>query len=172
MENTTKTPEIDGFEAPRQAILDHCLALAPFDGWTGRMFADAIRAADIDAATAKAAFPAGRARRDQILVGGHGRDDGRGDDGARFFGAADSAKKSLGRFWRALMRCGPTRRLCGARRRCWRRRPRGRSPLSSSGRRADTIWRGLGDKSTDYQFLHQAGDPVRCSHINHGAMAG
>ena len=59
MENTKKIDDTDGFESARIAILEHCLALAPFDGWTSGMLADAAVAAGVSSATSKAAFPGG-----------------------------------------------------------------------------------------------------------------
>lgn len=59
MENRQKNKNIDGFEPARTAILEKCLDLTPFDGWTRKMLADATAAADVDSATARAAFPGG-----------------------------------------------------------------------------------------------------------------
>ena len=151
MEKSTKTREIDGFEAARRAILDHCLALAPFDGWTGRMLADAIRAANIDAATAKAAFP--RGVRDVIRYWSAVTDETMAE-AMTSPGFADQRirEKVTGA---VLARLDALRADKEAvRRSAALMAAPSMGPLAAKlvWASADTIWRGLGDKSTDFNF--------------------
>ncbi len=151
MENPDKTGGDDGFEAARAAMLDHCLTLAPFDGWTSRMLASAILAADVDAGTAKAVFPAGvrdvirywSAITDEKMAEAMAapgfaeqriRDKVAGAVRARFDLLRED-KEALRRSAAAL--AAPTMGPLGAKL-VWVT--------------ADAIWRGLGDKSTDFNF--------------------
>lgn len=151
MEKPTETKDVDGFEAARRAILDHCLALAPFDGWTGRMLANATLAADIDPAMAKAAFPGGI--RDVIRYWSTVTDEKMAEEMAapRFpeqrirdkvtaavlarIDALRADKEAVRRS--AALLAAPTM-----------------GPLAAKlvWASADVIWRGLGDKSTDINF--------------------
>jgi len=54
-----KTPENDGFEEARAAIFATALGLAPFDGWTALMLRRAADDAGVDRPVQKAAFPRG-----------------------------------------------------------------------------------------------------------------
>ena len=151
MENTRKNSEIDGFEAARGPILEHCLLLAPFDGWTRRMLGEAILATKVDAATSKAAFPMGV--RDVIrywslvtdekmaaAMAAPGfaeqriRDKVAGAVRARI----DILREDKEAFRRSVaLLAGPTMGPLGAKL-VWAS--------------ADAIWRGLGDRSTDFNF--------------------
>lgn len=151
MENPEQISDRDGFETARTAILDHALALAPFDGWTPRMLADAAAAAGVDAAEAKAAFPGDvrdvlrywSMRIDEQMVEAMSapgfadqriRDKVAGAVRARI----DLLREDKEAFRRsaALMAVPPMAAL--AARLVWAT--------------ADAIWRGLGDKSTDFNF--------------------
>ena len=151
MENAEQIPNSDGFERERSAILDHALALAPFDGWTARMLADAAAAAGVDAAAAKAAFPGGirdllrywSALIDEKMVAAMAapgfseqriRDKVAGAVRARLDILRDD--KEAFRRGAALLATPPMAPL--ATRLVWAS--------------ADAIWRGLGDTSTDFNF--------------------
>ncbi len=151
MENSKKTRDVDGFETARAAILDHCLALASFDGWTSRMLADAIRAADIDAATAKAAFPGGvrdvvrywSAVTDERMAGAMaapGFAEQRIRD--KVAGAVRTRIDLLREDKEAVRRSAALLAVPSM------------GPLAARlvWATADAIWRGLGDKSTDFNF--------------------
>ena len=151
MENAEQIPVFDGFEAARAAILEHALALAPFDGWTARMLADAAAAAGVDAAEAKAAFPGGirdilrywSVRMDEQMIeamSAPGFTDLRIRDkvAAAVKARIDLLREDKEAFRRsaALMAAPPMATLAG--KLVWAT--------------ADAIWRGLGDTSTDFNF--------------------
>ncbi len=151
MENSNESRGADGFEEARQAILDHCLALAPFDGWTGRMLDGAILAANVDTATAKAAFPAGV--RDVIRYWSATVDEKIAEAmAAPGFAEQRIRDKVAGA---VLTRIDLLRVDKEAVR-------RSAAVLAAPSMAhvatrlvwatADTIWRGLGDKSTDFNF--------------------
>lgn len=151
MENHTKSRDVDGFEAARRAILDHCLALAPFDGWTGRMLADAILAADIDQATAKAAFPGGV--RDVIRYWSTVADETMaGAMAAPGFDEQRIRDKVTGAVLARIEALRPDKEA--VRRSAALMAAPTMGPLAAKlvWASADAIWRGLGDKSTDINF--------------------
>ena len=151
MENTSKFATDDGFEPARTAILVKALELAAFDGWTASMFDAAVRSADIPHSDGVAAFP------------------GRIGDLLRYWSmTADSAIAE------AMMapgfRSGKVREKVAN---AVLARIGALAPHKEAARRAaallaaphmaglgvkltwasaDTIWRGLGDKSTDFNF--------------------
>ncbi len=151
MENVDKTCDADGFEAARGVILEHCLALAPFDGWTGRMLSDAIRAADVDAATAKAAFPAGV--RDVIRYWSAVADEMMGDAMAAPGFAEQRIRDKVAGAVRARLEILHDDKEAVRRSTALLASP-SMGPLAAKlvWATADAIWRGLGDKSTDFNF--------------------
>ncbi len=151
MENAKQISNADGFETARSAILEHALALAPFDGWTSRMLADAAAAAGIDAAEAKAAFPGGvrdalrywSARIDEQMVEAMAAP-GFADQRIRekVAGAVkvriDILREDKEAFRRSVALMAVPHMAALASRLVWAS--------------ADAIWRGLDDKSTDFNF--------------------
>lgn len=141
----------DGFEAARAAILAQALELAAFDGWTLLMLRRAGAAAGVTATILTAAFPAGIA---DLLEYWSDQSDGAMRTAmtgpefvrrrirekvafavkARF--AALAPHKEAARRGAATLALPPYARLA----------------LRLSWRTADAIWRGLGDKSADFNF--------------------
>lgn len=141
----------DGFEPARAAVLQEALKQAAFDGWTPLMMRRAAAAAGVDAATLCAAFPAGVA---DLLDYWSGETDTamaaamtgpdfstlRIRDKVAF--AVRTRLDLLRPHKEAVRRAAATLALpvhaSRAARLAWRT--------------ADAIWRGLADKSTDFNF--------------------
>ncbi|MEM9168603.1 MAG: COQ9 family protein [Pseudomonadota bacterium] len=141
----------DGFDDARSAILDEALMLAPFDGWTTAMMREAARAADRDEATRRAAFPGGVAdllefwsrRLDaQMHAAIKGPDAPTERIRAKVAFALNARLDLLADHREAARRAAATAAL----------------PLYAGlaprlvWATADTVWRALGDTSTDYNF--------------------
>jgi len=154
--NQPETTEIDGFEPVRAAILPKMLELAPFDGWTMTTADAAARQADITSAALRAAFPDGI--RDILRYWSHINDQTMGVAMAEpeFAGLKIREKvafavrtrldqlrphKEAARRASALMLLPPYAAL-GA---------------QLAWKTADAIWRGLGDKSTDFNYYSKRG---------------
>ncbi len=141
----------DGFETARIAVLDKALARAPFEGWTPLMMRRACVDAGIDTAFSAAAFPAGIA---DLL-----RFWSKHNDAA--MASAMESPEFAGLRIREKVAFAVMARLSALR------------PHKESARRAtavmalppyamlapklvwstaDAIWRGLGDKSTDFNY--------------------
>jgi len=151
-----KTLENDGFEEARAAIFDAALGLAPFDGWNGLMMRRAAKDAGVDRPVQKAAFPGGV--RDLL----------------RYWSAQADAEM-------VAQMAGPGFKNLKIREKvvfAVRARLDGLRPHKEAARRAaallalppygllggrlawntsDAIWRGLGDKSTDFNFYSKRG---------------
>jgi ubiquinone biosynthesis protein COQ9 len=156
MENITKSHTIDGFEEERRAILAECLVLAPFDGWTAGMLRNAAITAEVDPAAVRAAFPKGvsdvlrfwSGEADRAMVGAMAapgfaekriRDKVADAVLARI--EALAPHKEAARRAAAYLAAPPLSPFEGP-------------PLAAklAWTSADAIWRGLGDKSTDFNF--------------------
>lgn len=143
--------EMDAFEAPRAAVLEHCLLLAPFDGWTRAMLGDAILAANVDKATAKAAFPGGV--RDVIRYWSAVTDEKMAEAmAAPEFGEMRIRDKVAGAV-RARIDILRGDKEAVRRSAALLAAPT-MGPLATKlvWASADAIWRGLGDTSTDFNF--------------------
>ncbi len=146
----------DGFETCRRRILPEALARAPFEGWTGVMVDAAARSAGVDQAAQKAAFPYGirdllwywSGETDRAMLEAMAAPEFSGLKIREKVSFAVRARldalrpdKEAARRAAALLAL-PSYGLLGAR---------------LSWKTADVIWRGLGDKSTDFNFFSKRG---------------
>jgi len=146
-----KNKEMDAFDAPRLAILEHCLLLAPFDGWTRAMLGDAILAANVEKATAKAVFPGGV--RDVLRFWSAVTDEKMAEAmAAPEFGEMRIRDKVAGAV-RARIDILREDKEAVRRSAALLAAPT-MGPLATKlvWASADAIWRGLGDTSTDFNF--------------------
>ena len=156
MEKTEKFEKTDGFEDARAAILDEALALAPFEGWSGRMLEEAVKAAGIDSATASASFP--RGVRDVLRYWSLKTDEAMVEAmNAPGFAEQRIRDKVAGAVRARIEILRPHKeaaRRAAAYLAAPSMSPFGRGPLGAKliWSAADAIWRGLGDKSTDFNF--------------------
>lgn len=146
----------DGFESVREKILEIALGRAAFDGWTASMLDASARDVGIDRAEVKAAFP--RGVRDLLRFWSEQND--------RAMLAAMAAPEFQTKKIREKVGYSVLARL------------KNMSPSKEAARRAaallalptsgllgprlawataDAIWRGLGDKSTDFNFYSKRG---------------
>lgn len=147
---------IDGFEPARRVLLEAALDEAAFDGWNSAMMSKAAKAAGIDASVVAAAFPDGvrdllrywsicndeairEAMADPVFSGLKIREKVAFAVNARL--DVLRPHKEAARRAAALLALPPYTML-GA---------------QLAWRTADTIWRGLGDKSTDFNFYSKRG---------------
>lgn len=149
-------PENDGFEEIRELILSRMLARAPFDGWTSRTLADAAHEAGMGKAEMAAAFPGGVS------------------DILRYWSDQSDADMLDAMKAPAFARLRIREKVAFA----VRARLDALRPHKEAARRAaatlalpiyaalgaklawktaDAIWRGLGDKSTDFNFYSKRG---------------
>ena len=155
-ENTGNKAEIDGFEAARRVLLPKALEMAPFDGWTATMLAAAAREAGISSATLAAAFPQGA--RDLIRYWSETSD-------AEMRRAMDAPEFSVLKVrqkvaFAVCARLDVLRPHKEAARRAaaYLALPQNAALAARlAWASADAIWRGLGDKSTDFNFYSKRG---------------
>ncbi len=148
--------EADGFDAIRRVILPALLARAPFDGWTGRTLNAAAREAGADPAAASDAFPRGIADAlrywsgvsDAAMLGAMAAPEFAGLKIRQKVAFAVRARlDALLPHKEAARRAAATLAL-----------PiHGRLGAELAWKTADAIWRGLGDKSTDFNFYSKRG---------------
>lgn len=151
MENSDEFATVDGFEPAREAILTAALEHAAFDGWTRAVLDAAARAANIPKAEAAAAFPGGirdllrfwSMKADTVMaqaMAAPGFSDGKVREKV--------AKAVLARIDTLAPHKEAARRAAALL----------TTPhMAALGTKltwasADTIWRGLGDKSTDFNY--------------------
>lgn len=155
-ENPDNSADRDGFESVREKILEVALARAAFDGWTASMLEASAREAGIERAALKAAFP--RGVRDILRFWSEQND--------RAMLVAMAAPEFQTKKIREKVGFSVLTRL------------KNMSPSKEAARRAaallalptngllgprlawataDAIWRGLGDKSTDFNFYSKRG---------------
>jgi len=146
----------DGFEDIRERILPRLLARAPFEGWTVRTLADAAKDAGASKAETAAAFPDGVS---DVLRYWSDQSDAamlKAMDAPEFGGlkirekvafAVRTRLGALGPHKEAARRAAATLALPIY------------APLAAklAWNTADAIWRGLGDKSTDFNFYSKRG---------------
>lgn len=141
----------DGFDPARQAILAAALKRAPFEGWTRPMMARAAGEARIDDAALAAAFPGGVA--DLLTYWSEESD--------AAMAVARSSPDYVGKKVREKVASALRARLTALRphKEAARRAAATLAlpvfaPLAASlaWKTADAVWRGLGDKSTDFNF--------------------
>ena len=139
------------FEAERRAVLAEALKLAPFDGWSAQSLRNAGEAAGVDSATLKAAFPEGVANLLQFWSEAH-------DDAMAAAMAAPDFKglkirEKVAFAVRARLDAMSLHKEAARRAAATLSLPH-MAPLASKlvWKTADRIWRGLGDKSTDFNF--------------------
>jgi len=144
-------PSTDYLTAVRQAVLDAALPHAPFDGWSERMFQAAVQEAGVDAGMALLAFPDGVidlldvfwSSKDRMLAQEISR---RGLHNIHLSQRISEALK----IYIGLLR--PHREAVR------RALALQALPLNAPGalvflyRTVDTIWRAVGDQSTDFNF--------------------
>ena len=155
--NTGQPAEnIDGFEPARRKLLDAALIWAAFDGWNGAMMDKAARGAGLEPSVVAAAFPGGA--RDLLRYWSIRADEAMRD------AMADPAFSDLK--IREKVAFAVNARLDVLRpHKEEARRAAALLALPISGllgaqlawKTADAIWRGLGDKSTDFNFYSKRG---------------
>lgn len=141
----------DGFEAARAAILEEALKQAAFDGWTPLGMRRAAASAAVDEATLAAAFPAGVA---DLLDFWSGRSDAAmtaAMTGPDF--AALRVREKVAFAVKARLAAIRPHKEAARRAAAMLALPAyaGRA-ARLAWRTANAIWRGLGDKSTDFNF--------------------
>jgi len=153
---TRKSTQIDGFELARIKILPAMLGRAPFEGWTAAVLRAAARDADIDDSTEKAAFP--RGVRDVLRYWSQMAD--------AEMCAAMTAPEFVSLKIREKVAYAVRARIDALRphREAARRAaallalpPYGLLGARLAWDTADAIWRGLGDKSADFNFYSKRG---------------
>ncbi len=150
------TAEIDGFEPVRQAVLAEALKMAAFEGWTGQMLASAGESVGIAPASIRAAFPGGV--RDLLRYWSAETD--------RTMSAAMSGPEYEALKIREKVAFAIQARLDALRphKEAARRAaallalpPYGLLGARLAWSTADAVWRGLKDKSTDFNFYSKRG---------------
>ncbi len=150
-ENKEELSPPDGFEDARRQILPVMLSTAPFDGWTEVSLREAATEAGVDSAAAHAAFPGGPADVLRYWSDEADRAMTQAMSGPSFDAMKIREKVAFG----VLARIGEVRPNKEAARRAAAflalplNAPLGASLAWST---ADAIWRGLGDKSADFNF--------------------
>lgn len=154
--NPVKSAEIDGFDEVRTALLAQLLTIAAFDGWTSKSLEQAASDVGIDPAVVRAAFPAGigdvlrywSEAADAEMTAAMAAPEFAGLKIRQKVAFAVRARldvlrshKEAARRAAALMAL-PVHGLLGAR---------------LAWKTSDAIWRGLGDKSTDFNFYSKRG---------------
>jgi ubiquinone biosynthesis protein COQ9 len=148
--------ENDGFEHIRARILPLFLDRVPFDGWTSRTLADAAREAGTSRAAISAAFPQGVSdvlrywseQSDALIVEAMAAPEfGRLKIREKVAFAVSARLDVLRPHKEAARRAAATLALPIY------------APLAAklAWETADAIWRGLGDKSTDFNFYSKRG---------------
>ena len=146
----------DGFESAREKILGVALGRAAFDGWTGQMLDTAARDSGINPATLIAAFP--RGIRDLLRFWSEENDQAMlAAMAAPEFNSLKIREKVAFAVLARLDVLRPHKEAV--------RRAAAILALPTSGllgprlawATADAIWRGLGDKSTDFNFYSKRG---------------
>lgn len=159
-ENQGKSPKSDemsdGFEPARERILTEFLKIAPFDGWTALALDQAAKEAQVDPATCSAAFPAGV--RD-VLRAWSMKNDAAMAEAMEAPAFADLKIREKVAF-AVKARIDALRPHKEAARRAAAMLalpPYGFLGAQLAWKTADAIWRGLGDKSADYNFYTKRG---------------
>lgn len=154
---TSEAPEnIDGFEPARRRLLEAALIEAAFDGWNGAMIDKAARGAGLEPSVVAAAFPGGvrdllrywSIRADETMAEAMAGPDFAALKIREKVAFAVNARldvlrphKEAARRAAALLAL-PTSGMLGA---------------QLAWKTADAVWRGLGDKSTDFNFYSKRG---------------
>lgn len=151
MKQQGETAPADGFGPVRENLLAAALEQAPFEGWTPAMTEKAARAAGVSRAEIAAAFPGGigdllrfwSAKVDRAVAAGMA---------APSFAAKRVRDKVAGAVLLRLDALRPHKEA--ARRAAATLALPHHAALGAelAWKSADTIWRGLGDKSTDFNF--------------------
>ncbi|MHA7872981.1 MAG: COQ9 family protein [Hyphococcus sp.] len=155
-ENKEKISQPGGFEAARTQVLEKMLAVAPFDGWTRAALDRAARDAGVDGPMAAAALPGGvrdalrlwSEQADLAMAGAMAGPDFAGLKIREKVAFAVRARlDALRPHKEAARRAAATMALPLY------------APLAAElvWKTADTIWRGLGDTSTDFNFYSKRG---------------
>ncbi len=155
-ENMGKTTNIDGFEPARAAILGAALKIAVFDGWSSSMLRDASKAAGISKETQIAALPGGI--KDVLRYWSEKSDaEMRGAMATPEFAALKTREKVAFAVRARLDLLRPDKEA--ARRAAAFLALPHNSALGGrlAWKTSDAIWRGLGDKSTDFNFYSKRG---------------
>lgn len=151
-----QTARADGFEAARRDILNAALKRAPFEGWTPATLAAAGRDAKADRSTVAAAFPRGVG--DLLTFWS--------DENDAAMTAAMAAPDFAARRIREKVALALKARIDALRphKEAARRAAATLAlpffaPVAAklAWKTADVVWRGLGDKSTDFNFYTKRG---------------
>lgn len=149
--NQPKSSNFDGFETVRSAVLSEALSIAVFEGWSDRALSDAGKAAGVGRSTLRAAFPHGAidllsywssAIDEQMLIS--------------MASPGFAGLKIRERVTHAILaRLSALRSDKEAARRAaafLALPPHISRAIRLTWRTSDAIWRGLDDKSTDFNF--------------------
>ena len=155
-EHAEAIENIDGFEAVREVVLPAVLARAPFDGWSGAALDAAAREAGVAPASLKAAFPKGV--RDVLRYWSETTDAVMRDAMAAPGFADLKIREKVAFAVRARLEALRPHKEAARRAAALTALP----PYAMLGaelawRTADAIWRGLGDKSADFNFYSKRG---------------
>lgn len=155
-EHAEAIENIDGFEAVREAVLPAVLTRAPFDGWSGAALDAAAREAGVAPASLKAAFPKGV--RDVLRYWSETTDAVMRDAMAAPGFADLKIREKVAFAVRARLEVLRPHKEAARRAAALTALP----PYAMLGaelawRTADAIWRGLGDKSADFNFYSKRG---------------
>ncbi len=146
------SPGMGAFEAERRDILARALRLAPFEGWTSVMLRRAAAQAQVDKSVLAAAFPGGV--RDLLQLWSEMLD---AEMAAAMKGDAFAEKRIRDKVASAIRAridaIGPANKEAARRAAAMLALPL-YAGLSTRlvWRTVDTVWRGLGDVSTDFNF--------------------
>ncbi|NNE41084.1 MAG: COQ9 family protein [Marinicaulis sp.] len=149
--NNEKTDDYDGFSEPRAKILDEMLKKAVFDGWSRRALNDAARDVGVDSATLKAAFPKGvsdvlrywSSETDAVVLAAMNDEE---------FDALKIREKVAFGVQTRLYKLRPHKEAVRRAAAFLALPLNGKLAAELTWNIADTIWRGLGDKSTDFNY--------------------
>lgn len=154
--NSGKTGETDGFEPVREAILAEALKLAAFEGWTERMLTAAGTEAQIAPSSVHAAFPGGV--RDLLRYWSAMSDSAMltaiEDPGFAGLKIREKVAFAIRARLKALAPHKEASRRAAA---LLALPPYGLLGARLAWATADAVWRGLGDKSADFNFYTKRG---------------
>lgn len=154
--NSEATDNIDGFEPARRTLMEAALAEAAFDGWNGAMMDKAAASAGIDESVVAAAFPAGA--RDLLRYWSIRTDEAMRDAMAEpAFSSLKIREKVAFAVNARLDALRPHKEAARRAAALMALPPYTMLGAQLAWKTADAIWRGLGDKSTDFNFYSKRG---------------
>lgn len=155
-ETQGKAAKVDGFEESRAKLLPKLLAIVPFDGWTLQSLDSAAADSGVSPATLKAAFPGGI--QDVLRYWSEINDAAMTDAMKAPEFAALKIRQKVAFAVRARLDQLRSHKEAARRAAALLALPTfGLLGPQLAWQTSDAIWRGLGDKSTDFNFYSKRG---------------